>query len=187
MLYTLFNSPQLQIQVNQYCQNVEQILSGLGIQELVIGHPIDHLAVKLANSNDYELYIESLKEYCETISYTEMHGRRLATATLIDPINLHLFNEESSCRILEIIEPKPDKANKGLVGFEHIEVFQDDLDQAKESLHSKGVAFEDYENPHHKAAVLVINDQGQEIKFTDSRLELLVEQQIMDGSSVVVK
>jgi predicted metalloenzyme YecM len=183
---SLFDKSKLQEEINQYCQNLRQFLFQNDLEELVLNCSIDHFAIKLANSDHYSKYIDSLKKDSSSISDTEMHNRRLATALLNQPLMFMLIKQQTSCNVMEIIEPKPEKANKRLVGFEHIEIYHKDLDRVKQFLKSKNVAFEDYENPHHRAAVLVINDKGQEIKFTDSRLEEIVEQQIAAGSSTVI-
>jgi predicted metalloenzyme YecM len=187
MSYFLFDIELLQKEIDEYCHTLDTFIRKFNLSHLIVDNPIDHFALKLTDSDHYQFFIDSLREHSHAMSFTPMNNRRIAFALLKEPLVFSLLKTENNCRVMEIIEPKPEKKGQTLVGFDHIEVYHQSLADIKEFLTIHEISYEDYENPNHKAVVIPINEKGQEIKFTDSRLEEIVQQQIADGSSVVIK
>src|SRR5690242_3278826 len=87
---------------------------------------IDHLAVKLADSESFERGLLNLQAHASRLTMTQMEGqnRRIATALLKAPLALHssMYGGVGSVDLLEIIEPRPERGSRGLVGIDHIEI-----------------------------------------------------------------
>src|SRR5258706_9885739 len=78
----------------------------------------DHVAFKGAHTKDFERLIAYFKLLATQVSCIDMDGRSLVTAKLTTPVNVGQFG---SVQWVEIMEPRPEKVGKDVVGFEHME------------------------------------------------------------------
>jgi predicted metalloenzyme YecM len=173
----------LQTSADEYTAALKRFLDTQGLTEYFIP-PVDHLAVKATDAQDYMHYMELILPFSEEISYVPLNNRRLATAKLTNPIS---FGELGETVYLEIMEPRPEKVGKDFTGFEHIELLCKDFNAVESVLKAKNIPYEMCENPEHRALVLKINDLGQEIKFTDKSLGQIVLNQVDRNEAVVIK
>jgi predicted metalloenzyme YecM len=164
---TLTTLDQLQSEANTYTIDLENFLTANELIDL-FAPPVDHLAVKLANTEEYESFIEYISIHASAINYIELNNRRIAYAHLIGEIQ---FGSLGATSYLEIMEPRPEKVGKDKVGFEHIEIINPNLDSIYQRVKAKNLQTEFYDNGFHKAVVLKIDDQGREIKFTDKPIK----------------
>lgn len=175
----------LQEHANAYFTKLVGFVEANNVADLLVV-PVDHLAVKARDSLEYEELIKMIKPLSLELSYVEMDGRRLATAKLKTEV---LFGDLGGSSFLELMEPRPGKEGVGFCGLdkglEHIEIFAD-LGKVRELLKRLGIIFEEQKNPNHKAVVLQINPEGQEVKFTDSRLGEIVAKQLQTGESKLI-
>jgi predicted metalloenzyme YecM len=162
-----------------YLKELENFLNKNKLSDL-FHPPVDHLAIKAFDDADFTSFLESLKDFSETITFAEINNRRLATARLTTPI---YFSQLGSCYCIEVMEPRPEKVNKDLVGFEHIEIFHPDLEEVKNLV--KKLHHEFQENSAHQAIVLKINQKGQEIKFTNTHLFDIEFSQLQTGEAQI--
>lgn len=153
------------------------------IEEL-LAPPVDHVAVKARDSVHYSEIVGGFLPKTTLASFTRMDGRQIATLELSSPIYL---DELGETLFVEIMEPKPEKVGRDLVGLEHIEIYNPDLEGVMRVLDEKGVTYEDGGNLYHRTVVVKINEKGQEVKFTNGRLGEIVRRQTEDGIGVVVK
>jgi predicted metalloenzyme YecM len=144
----------------------------------------DHLAIKCADSKDYDQQIQAWKKHSETgkMSEVKLHGRRLAVARLLKEIPLTAFG---GVYWLEIMEPRPEKIGKGIVGLEHIEFYSTNFDVIQKVLSNKGIEYEmqGQDNPGHSWVNIILNDAGQELKLNDNPLSVVIPQELQDGSA----
>lgn len=145
-------------------------------------HP-DHLAIKCADRTDFDRVVEywKPKSVDGKISGTDMHGRTLATAHLMDPEQLGSYG---TVEWLEIMEPRPEKVGKGIVGLEHVEFYYPNLSEVMKTLDRKHILYEvPTDNDHHNCVVVQFNDKGQEFKLNDFPLGKIVAQELEEGTS----
>ena len=180
-----FDQTTLQQQADSFTISLQSFLRKYPtLAPLIENHPIDHLAIKAYATEDYELYLKSAIPSSELpVTATAMDDRRIATALLKKPISLSSFGETN---VLEIIEPKPAKAETADARFDHIEIRNPEFVEIEKSLKELNIAYTPYENPKHKALVIVINDLGQEIKFTNGNLAEIVKTELAEGKAVEV-
>jgi predicted metalloenzyme YecM len=181
-LLSPFNQAVLQQQANNFAQSLNQFLDNYPELKSLCNYPIDHMAIKAHGKNDYETYINSVIQFSiPPITYTPMDQRRIATATLKEPIE---FSHFGSATTLEIIEPKPEKAETADARFDHIEIRNPNFEEVEQVLNKLNIPYKPYANPKHKALVIVINDQQQEIKFTNGNLAEIVRQELNEGKAI---
>jgi hypothetical protein len=113
-----------------------------------------------------------------------MNNRRISLATLNSPFD---FKQLGTTQYLEIMEPKPEKAGQGLTGMEHIEIYAQNLNLVKVNVDAANIDYKYAENPSHKAIVIQINKEGQEVKFTDRHLSDIVKEEIDKGKATILK
>ena len=181
-----FSRKTLQQQAIEYTESLAQFLQNYPtLKSVILGHPIDHLAIKAYATEDYDQFIESIKAFVLTpFTFTPMDNRRIATAILKEPIQFLPFGQTE---VLEIIEPKPEKAKKTAARFDHIEIFNPDFPTIEKILVKQSISFSRYQNSKHKALMIVINEKGQEIKFTNSNLKQIVAEEIAENSAFTIK
>jgi predicted metalloenzyme YecM len=178
-LSDVFSLEWLQSQATTYSDEVLAFLQQLSISHMV--GPFDHLAIKAYDSADYESVIGAIRPACKSLSYIQMNNRRLATAHLREPIITRHFG---ACAWLEIMEPRPEKVGNDYVGFEHAEIFCKNFAALETLLKAKHIEYEFADNGAHRAYVLRINEAGQELKFTDTSLSIIVAHQTKEGISI---
>lgn len=174
---------ELEGSIESYLADLRSFMREHGVVDLLRGS-VDHVAFKAADYAHYSAIVGGIVSKSRLSSFTRMDGRQIATIELVAPISL---GELGETYFLEIMEPKPEKVGRDLVGFEHIEIYNPDFEGIMRALRESGVNFEDGGNDYHKTIVLKINEKGQEVKFTNGRLGEIVKRQTKDGISVLIK
>lgn len=149
-----------------YFEKLKDFMSSHRLEDL-LAPPVDYIAIKCADSRDYETYLYFIKSLTLKRSEVMLQGRRITNLVLISPIS---FGDLGETCCLEVIEPKPEKVGHDLAGFEHIEIYNPDLENVEAKLRDVGVTYERGGNEYHNTIVVKINEQGQEVKFTSVRL-----------------
>lgn len=180
----MINHERLQQLLLAYSDEVKFFFHAYGLGNLVLDKPVDHVAVKALNRNEYELYLQEYLPISKRLSYEAVSNRDLATAELYDPLDCGEFGSTST---LEIMEPKPNAAVTTHDMIDHFELLVDDLETVKQQLSEKDIDYNYQKNPNHTALVVAINEWDQEIKFTDKRLTDIVERQIIAGIAHIHK
>lgn len=143
----------------------------------------DHLAVKCLDAGHYEDTLAAWLPHANLASYTYLNGRRLASVHLDREISLGSFGNVAW---LEIMEPRPDRVGKDIVGIDHVEFMFPDFAEAETALQSEQIAYEFQENPNHQWLSVPINPQGQELKLNDRPLAEIVATEIREGKAYVL-
>jgi predicted metalloenzyme YecM len=143
----------------------------------------DHLAVKGADGTEFEALVEHTKAAAYQVSCIDLDGRRLATAKLKETIKVGDFG---TVEWLEIMEPRPEKIGKDVVGLEHMEFYFPDFTTAEAVLKEKGIAYEIQQNPGHTWINIVLNDRGQELKLNNKTLSDIVTEELKTGESYLL-
>lgn len=169
-------------EIDDYAKSLEDFIGSHELPEKWFKRP-DHIAIKCADGLDYEYRLQELSPDSSQSSQIEMDGRRLAT--------LHLITNQAvgnlgSVEWLEVMEPRPEKVGKGIVGLEHMEFYFPDFKEVTETLVDKNLEFELEENPGHRWVNIVINASGQELKLNDRLLADIVEEELENGISHLI-
>ncbi len=175
---------ELQTKLHLYTDEVKLFFHAYGLGDLVVDKQIDHVAVKALHRKEYEQYMETYLPLCKRLSYEKVNERDLATAELYEALGAGTFGKVST---VEIMEPRPNAAVTTHDMIDHFELLVEDLEEIKKILTSKGVEFEEQENPAHKTVVVPINEWDQEVKFTDRSLMDIVETHLADRTSLIHK
>lgn len=140
----------------------------------------DHLAIKCADGLDYVYTVEELLPDAHQASEIVMDERRLATLQLVSPVQVGDLGEVSW---LEIMEPRPEKVGKDLIGLEHMEFYYPDFDEVTVLLAKYDIDFTLQQNPGHAWVNIVLNEQGQELKLNNRLLGETVAEEIGNGTA----
>jgi predicted metalloenzyme YecM len=143
----------------------------------------DHVAIKCSDAYHYEHTVEELLPDAAQTSQVELDGRRLAAIKLTSPFSI---GELTRVEWVEVMEPRPEKAGKDMVGVEHAEFFYPDFDEISEVLDENGVAYSFQQNPGHAWVNIVLNEQGQELKLNNRLLADVVEEELADGTARLI-
>ena len=155
---------------------VEGLLDYLRLNKLtpLAALGVDHGAIKVTDGDEYDRILPALQAMSASGQYVVMNERRLATLQLREPIKYGTFGESY---YLEVMQPRPAKVGSDLVGFEHAEILVDNLDRCEREVQASGAVYERVDNGQHKAIVVRLNPSGQEIKFTDTPIALVLERE----------
>ncbi|HTE21430.1 MAG TPA: VOC family protein [Candidatus Limnocylindria bacterium] len=143
----------------------------------------DHVAVKGRDAADFEQLLKLFRPLAQQLTCIDMDGRRLATAWLKEPIAIGNFG---SVEWVEIMEPRPEKVGKDVVGFEHMEFYFPDFVAIRAVLDHKGVKYEMEQNPGHQWVDIVINQTGQELKLNNRTLADVIPEELASGKAYLV-
>ena len=167
---------------NEYVQDLEELIDKYWLPAGWFETP-DHIAVKCSNSIDFEDTLDWYKDKSAQLSLVEMDGRRLAAAKMFSSITIASLG---SVEWVEIMEPRPEKIGRDVVGFEHMEFYYPDFEAIKDILKDRRIKFEMQKNPGHAWINVVLNSAGQEVKFNDKPLSEVVAHEIETGQSLIV-
>ncbi len=166
-----------------YAEEVKLFFYSYGLADLIIDLPVDHVAIKALNREVYDQYIEMYLPLSSRLSSCEVNGRQLATAKLYAALDAGTLGKVG---LLEIMEPKSGAIATTHDLIDHIEMFVPDLEVTKQILKDKSVVFKMQSNDEHTAAVIEINEWGQEVKFTNKPLLDIVNKEIAEGNAKII-
>lgn len=134
---------------------------------------LDHIAIKAANSDNFEVLVERFRPEVEQKKFVcvEKDGRRLASAPLLGEISLGSF---ATVGRLGIMERRPGTPEAPRPIVDHTESSVKDLEGLAEIvdvLDLRGIEFEVQADSSRICLCVIINEDGQELKFTDKALE----------------
>ena len=165
-----------------YGRALEAFIDRHGLNVLVF--PLDHVAIKLKNAKSYEDYLREIEQYAVSLSENpNIDGRRMAIATL----KSYVAAAHLPTRHLQIMEPKPGKTGND-EQLDHAEMVMTYVDRlVAEALGSRGIDFTDRTNLAHRTFTIKINDEGQELKYTDKAIARIEAEEIAAGKSCWIK
>lgn len=176
--------------INQYTDRLQAFRDEHSLFELFPGG-IDHLAVKMFDAADYELYREEMLPLVAAMTEVDLDGRRIATAKLKQSIPLVASDGEQLgvAGYLEIMEPRPAKVGKDLVGIDHCEVNIASFVETQSVLALKGISTNQSkgEDEYQHTVVVCLDESGQEVKFSDEPLSQLIVKELEEGKSRQLK
>ncbi len=165
-----------------YGQRLAAFVEHYRLPEEWFGMP-DHIAVKCSDRADFDEQIELLRPFTDvSIMGKDMHGRTLGTVELAASIMVGSFGEVN---IIEVMEPRPEKAGVGLIGFEHMEFTYDEFAGATYVLGKRGIEFNlPDDNPAHQCIdEIIICDEGFELKLNDRPLVDIIKEETSKGKN----
>lgn len=166
-------------ELETYLGDLEDFIDFYDLPQAWFGAP-DHVAVKCADAADYETTIASYESEAAQMTYIVMDGRRLATVKLARSLAIASFGDVSW---LEVMEPRPEKVGKDVVGLEHAEFTFTDFAAVRDVLRDRNIKYEDQSNPSHAWINIVITEKGQELKVNDKPLSTIVEHELELGQA----
>jgi predicted metalloenzyme YecM len=143
----------------------------------------DHIAIKAKDEDDFVRLVQTFKPHSLQMSGVYMDNRRLATAQLNGGLNVGRFGQIGW---IEIMEPRPEKLGKDVVGVEHMEFLFPEFDSAKLVLDSKKIPYQMEKNPGHEWINIKINSGGQELKLNNRLLAEAVKDEISSGTAYIL-
>lgn len=169
-------------QVDKYARDLWVFADRFNVPQAWFDEP-DHVAVKGADRADYERWVELFKPQSEQISAIDMQGRTVAVAKLVGPLTVGRFGQVS---LVEIMEPKPERVGRDIVGLEHMEFHYPHLTEVQDYLSGKAVAWAMQNNDSHAWVNVRINKQGQELKLNDRPLAEIIPEELRSGQSYII-
>lgn len=166
-------------EIGIYAKTLQDFISKYELPDTWFSRP-DHLAIKCADALEYEYKLQELMIDAQSGSQIEMDQRRLATLHLISSVQV---GELGSISWLELMEPRPEKVGKDVVGLEHMEFYYPYFDEITETLHRYKIPFTEESNPGHSWINIVLNEQGQELKLNNKLLADTVEEELEAGTA----
>lgn len=180
---TFTSLEQLQQSFASYIRGLEAFLCAAEISSDMYALPLDHVAIKLIDGNDYEQTMAIFRPLAQAGGVAHLNERRIATLELTQTFDFGSFGQT---RWLEIMEPRPAKVGKDFVGFEHIELIIKDEAALKRRFAQHNLHPEICQNAHHTAYAFKINESGQEVKFTSNPLAQVVEDELRSGTAEAI-
>lgn len=178
------------VRIMAFADKVQRFRNQHELHDLFQGG-IDHLAVKLSDSEEYEQFLAEALPHCHSGTEAALDSRRIATVHLEESIVLRASDGEvvGEAAYLEIMEPKPHKAGKDLTGIDHCEVNIRSFTETRQLFADKGVPANqgEGEDVYEHTVVVRIDDSGQEIKFSDEPLSQLIVKELEQGVSKKLK
>ncbi len=144
---------------------------------------LDHLAVKCMDAEHYEDTVQGWLSGANIASYVWLNNRRLASLNLENGLTIGRFGK---VEWLEVMEPRPERAGKDVVGLEHVEFVFPDFAAVQALLDRRRIPYEQQSNLNHNWLNLVINEYGQELKLTDKPLAQMVTEGLESGEAYVL-
>jgi predicted metalloenzyme YecM len=169
--------------VKQYADLLTEFRYAHGLLAKSLFKIPDHLAIKCHDASHFEETLETWKPRAAQASWVWLNRRRLASIQLQEEL---LVGEFGAITWLEIMEPRPERVGKDIVGIEHMEFVVPNLELMQTKLNDRGIDFEPQHNEHHAWLNIPINQLGQELKFTNTTLLEMTEIGLENGDAEIV-
>lgn len=171
--------------VGEYREQLRYYVDSAGIPQDFLTEP-DHMMLKAAGPLDFAEKVREIKPWTdeEQVAFMELDWRFLAMARLAVP---YAVTESKYADWLEIMEPKPAEGYD-YIGVEYASFYHPDINKVHKRLKSKGVKVERlHDEPRRwRWLNIVINNSGQEVRISDTKLVEIVEQELDDGSAILI-
>ena len=173
MLHTLISLEALE----EFSNQLLGFMKHSGLEDVSLLN-LDHLAIKVATSAEYEVVLAEAKKLCSApIEYIRLNERRIAMAHFDQPFHLPGIG---SVHLLEIMEPRADR-RIGFRQIDHFEVVANNYNTLREHLTDLGIAHHIQDNGHHQTLSMAVNRLGQEIKFSNIPIREVLDAQRKEG------
>lgn len=169
-------------ELEAYGEELEEFIDMFWLPPGWFGAP-DHVAIKCADRSDFERTIRTFEDDAEQISAIDMNGRTLAAVRLASSIAVASLGDISW---VEVMEPRPEKVGKDVVGLEHMEFTFPDFGLVRDLLSERNIPYEMQSNPSHTWINIVLNELRQELKLNDKPLSEIVEEELASGESYLL-
>lgn len=166
-------------QIFAYGESLRDFVDQYGLPEEWFAEP-DHIAFKCRNAEHFDEVLMQATDDSDQLSFVAKDGRRLASAHLEQPVYVESFG---SVEWLEIMQPRPEKQGRDLVGLEHMEFYWPDFESAEEVLRDRGITFEMQHNESLQWMNIIINEFGHELKLCNRKLADIVGEDLANGDA----
>jgi len=178
------------LETDNYRIDLERLIKLKELPRFWFEH-LDHVAFKAYNPNDYQRLIEQFKPMSWQISEVEMDGRYIAAARLLGKHALDLsmlpWLEDTYVDTVELMLARPEDQGDDRIRFDHLEAFRPyGLLPTKKVLERKAIPYKPQSNDSHSWISVLVNNQGQEIKFSDRSLLDIVDSDIESGRARIL-
>jgi predicted metalloenzyme YecM len=165
-----------------YEADLDKWMSNFGMERF--NGSFDHFGIKVEDEQALKEVTEAIKPYCQNkgatpgLSIRAMHGRKITTALLKNPIVFK--GQPIDC--IEIMQPRPHKERDyEIMGIDHLEIINPRLDEIEAELqNTKASYYVDGTNKYKDIVVSFVNNRNERVKFTNKTLEEIVPTQISD-------
>ncbi len=168
--------------VQKYGEELQRFVSEYDLPDAWFVEP-DHIAFKASDSSSFGELIKNFEPISSRISAMRMDGRRLATAELSTSVQVLGFG---AVRLVELMEPRPEKVGTDYVGLEHMEFYYPNFEEVKTQLDTRKIAYTEQSNSGHAWINVVLNTAGQELKLNNKLLADTVADEISRGETEVI-
>lgn len=169
-------------ELEAYGEELEEFIDMFWLPPGWFGEP-DHVAIKCADRSDFESTLETFEDEAEEMSAVDMDGRTLAAVRLASSIAVASLGD---VKWVEVMEPRPEKVGKDLVGLEHMEFTFPDFAAVRDLLGERNIAYEVQSNPGHAWVNIVLNERGQELKLNNKPLSAVIEEELASGDAYLL-
>lgn len=138
--------------------------------------PIDHIAFKVLDDEEYERALTYLQPHAYEGYETPLNERRIATIILKQPVAL---GPQGECSVLELMEPKVGRPATTYGELDHIEIYKNIAQIKRFCQSTMGTSLVSEYRPHQGHDSLEMKfPTGQEVKFTTVPLLENVQKQV---------
>jgi hypothetical protein len=126
---------------------------------------VDHCGIKVRDSIDFNRCSKSLRSLSVWEHQATLNNRRIYVYELKEEYTLD-FGPHGTTRLIELMEPRPEKVGLDLVGTDHIELLVDDFAIVETAFKERRLGYELQANQNHATIVRAIHQEGPEVKYT---------------------
>jgi hypothetical protein len=171
--------------VHNYGQRLKHFKETYDIPPSLFDEP-DHIVFKSIDTVDFADTVRGIKPFAEKekLAFAQINWRFLAAAQIIVPMALW---ESKLVDWVEVMEPRETEGHE-YSGLEYAEFYYPDIRQAEILLNSHQVQARSFYDEKRNWSWLnvPINDKGQEVRFSDTKLVEVVQSEIEDGTARLI-
>ncbi|MEX1059186.1 MAG: hypothetical protein WEC17_02030 [Candidatus Saccharimonadales bacterium] len=171
--------------VEEYGQQFRHFTDAFDIPAALMREP-DHLMLKAADPVDFAEKVREIKPWTdqEQVAFMQLDWRFLAMAHLAVP---YALAPSRHVDWLEIMERK-EASGYDYIGVEYASFYYPDINKAEGLINSRGIKIERLhdESRRWRWLNITMNDGGQEVRLSDTKLVEIVEQELEDGTARLI-
>lgn len=160
-----------------YGKRLKEFAHSREIPDELLREP-DHVMIKSANTADFAAVARGIHPWAEQVVFTEIDLRFLVAARLLVPLAL---TDNHYVGGVEVMESRSEAVD--FLGLEYGQFFVPDFKRAERLIRRRKIPFQSRADNHHRWLQLPMNNEGQELRLSDKKLDEIIDEELAEGAA----
>lgn len=172
-------------EVGAYGQQLTRFVDSANFPHGLLSEP-DHVVFKTTDPNDFGNKARAIKPWAEQVAFIQIDWRFLIAARMVVPLALGGHRHVDWVEIIESQDRETRPASADYVGLEYAEFYYSDFNHAEQLIKGRGIKIDRRADSSHRWLNIVMNENGQEVRLSDTKLVEVVSGELESGAARLI-